>query len=90
MFDSKIDKNAGDFLKLVTNFNSLQADVSEDIQAMLLNSLSHRYDQFKKTLRYGRDTLSLSEITGAVRSKKRNMIENGKDSRYSRERKIVC
>lgn len=52
---------------------------------MLLSSLSHRYDQLKETLKYGRDTLSLNEVAEAARLKKRELIESGKGSRSAGE-----
>lgn len=59
MFDlNNIDENVYDFLKLVTYLNNL-----------LLSSLSHMYDHLKQTLKYGSDTLNLSEVTGAAQSK---------------------
>lgn len=65
-----IDENVDDYLKLVTNLNNLQVEMSEDVQAILpLSSLSHRYDQLKEALKYGRDTLNLIEITGDARLK---------------------
>lgn len=71
MYNSKsIDENVDDFMKLVACLINLQADASEEVQyILLLSSLSHRYDHLKETLKYDRDTLSLSEVTGAARSK---------------------
>lgn len=80
MNDSKsIDENVDDFLKLVAYLSNLQVEVSEEVQAiLLLSSLPNKYDQLKETLKYGRDTLSLSEVTGAARSKERELSESGK------------
>lgn len=87
MSDSKsIDENVDDFLKLVADLNNLQVDVTEEVQAiLLLSSLSNKYDQLKETLKYGRDTLSLSEVTGAAKSKERELIESGKLSKSDGE-----
>ena len=73
MNDSKsIDNNVDDFLKLVTDLNNLSVEVDEEVQAiLLLNSMPQRYDQLKETLKYGRDTLKINEVTGAARSKER-------------------
>lgn len=89
MSDSKsIEENIDDFLKLVADLNNLQVEVTEEVQAiLLLSSLSHKYDQLKETLKYGRDTLSLSEVTGAAKSKERELIESGK---ISKSDGIVC
>ena len=79
MSDSKtIDENVDDFLKLVADLSNLQMEVSEEVQAiLLLSSLPNKYDQLKETLKYGRDTLSLNEVTGAARFKERELIESG-------------
>ena len=77
MADSKsIDENVDDFLKLVADLNNLQVEVSEEVQAiLLLSSLPNKYDQLKETLKYGRDTLSLAEVTGAAWSKERERAD---------------
>lgn len=87
MSESKsIDENVDDFLKLVADLNNLQVEVTEEVQAiLLLSSLSQKYDQLKETLKYGRDTLSLSEVTGAAKSKERELIESGKLSKSEGE-----
>lgn len=79
MSDSKtIDENVDDFLKLVADLSNLQVEVSEEVHAiLLLSSLPNKYDQFKETLKYGRDTLSLNEVTGVARFKERELIEIG-------------
>lgn len=87
MKDSKsIDENVDDFLKLVADLNNLQVEVTEEVQAiLLLSSLPNKYDQLKETLKYGRDSLSLSEVTGAARSKERELRESGKLSKSDGE-----
>ena len=91
MTDSKsIDENVDDFLKLVADLNNLQVEVSEEVQAiLLLSSLPNKYDQLKATLKYGRDTLSLAKVTGAARSKERELIESGKFTRSGGEGLMV-
>ena len=91
MADSKsIDEIVDDFLKLVADLNNLQVEVSEEVQAiLLLSSLPSKYDQLKETLKYGRDTLSLNEVTGAARSKERELIESGKFTRSGGEGLMV-
>ena len=91
MTDSKsIDENVDDFLKLVADLNNLQVEVSEEVQAiLLLSSLPNKYDQLKATLKYGRDTLSLAKVTGAARSKERELIESGKFTRSGGEGPMV-
>jgi len=91
MVDSKsIDENVDDFLKLVADLNNLQVQVSEEVQAiLLLSSLPAKYDQLKETLKYGRDTLSLAEVTGAAKSKERELIESGKFTRSGGEGLLV-
>ena len=87
MNDSKtIDANVDDFLKLVADLNNLSVEVDEEVQAiLLLNSMPQRYDQLKETLKYGRDTLKINEVTGAARSKERELLESGKLSKSQDE-----
>ncbi|XP_013614156.1 PREDICTED: uncharacterized protein LOC106320348 [Brassica oleracea var. oleracea] len=91
MVDSKsIDVNVDDFLKFVADLNNLQVEVLEEVQAiLLLSSLPAKYDQLKETLKYGRDTLSLAEVTGAAKSKERELIESGKFTRSGGEGLLV-
>ncbi|WZZ77670.1 hypothetical protein YC2023_098242 [Brassica napus] len=81
-----IDENVDNFLHLVADLNNLGVNVSDEVQAiLLLSSLPHRYDQLKETLKYERDSLSLNEVTGAARSKERELAESGSQSRPSAE-----
>ena len=81
-----INENVDNFLKLVADLNHLGVDMSDEVQAiLLLSSLPHRYDQLKETLKYGRDSLSLNELTGAARSKERELAESESQSRPSAE-----
>ena len=47
----------------------------------MLNSLPSQFDSLKKTLKYGKDVLSLEEVTGAARSKDQDL----KTSRVSHD-----
>ena len=61
MVDSKsVDQNIDDFLKLVSGLSSLNVEVTEEVQAiLLLNSLPAQYNSLKETLKYGRDTVTI-------------------------------
>ena len=71
MIESKsIDENIDEFLKLVSGLSSVNVSVSEEVQAiLLLSSLPVQYNQLKETLKYGRDTLTLEDVTNAAKSK---------------------
>lgn len=65
-----IDENVDDFLKLVSGLSSVNVSVSEEVQAiLLLSSLPAQYNQLKETLKYGRETLTLEDVTNAAKSK---------------------
>ena len=77
MIESKsIDENIDDFLKLVSGLSSVNVSVSEEVQAiLLLSSLPAQYNQLKETLKYGRDTLTLEDVTNAAKSKEIELKE---------------
>lgn len=69
--DKNLDKNIDAFTKLVSDLASLDVELSEEDQAViLLNSLPRRFEPLVHTLKYGRDqdTISLKEITSAAYS----------------------
>lgn len=52
----------------------MNGTVSEEIQAiLLLNSLPSRFNSFKETLKYGKDTLSLEEVTSVAKSRDQDL-----------------
>ena len=77
MQESKsIDENIDDFLKLVFGLSSVNVSVSEEVQAiLLLSSLPSQYNQLKETLKYGRDTLTIEDVTNAAKSKEIELKE---------------
>ena len=78
MVESKsIDQNVDDFLKIVAELGSLQVEVSDEVQAiLLLTSLPTNFDQLKHTLKYGRESLSLEGFISAARSREREVTES--------------
>lgn len=77
MLESKsIDENIDDFLKLVSGLSSVNVSVSEEVQAiLLLSSLPAQYNQLKETLKYGRETLTIEDVTNAAKSKEIELKE---------------
>ena len=77
MVESKsIDENIDDFLKLVFGLSSVNVYVSEEVQAiLLLSSLLAQYNQLKETLKYGRETLTIEDVTNAAKSKEIELKE---------------
>lgn len=75
MVDTRsMDENIDDFLKIVSHLSSVNVTASEEVQAiLLLNSLPSRFNSLKETLKYGKDTLSLEEVTSAARSKDQDL-----------------
>ena len=57
-------------MKLVSGLSSVNVSVSEEVQAiLLLSSLPYQYNQLKGTLKYGRETLTIEDVTNAAKSK---------------------
>lgn len=78
--DKNMDKNLDVFTKLVSDLASLDVELSEEDQAViLLNSLPRRFEPLVHTLKYGRDqdTISLKEITRAAYSIELDMKAKG-------------
>ncbi|CAA7047040.1 unnamed protein product [Microthlaspi erraticum] len=72
-----VDENVDDFLKIVAELSSLNVEVSDEVQAiLLLTSLTPSFDQLKHTLKYGRESLSLEEVVSAARSRERELSED--------------
>ncbi|CAA7059283.1 unnamed protein product [Microthlaspi erraticum] len=83
MVESKnVDENVDDFLKIVAELSSLNVEVSDEVQAiLLLTSLTPSFDQLKHTLKYGRESLSLEEVISSARSRERELSESNKGDR---------
>lgn len=74
-----IDENLDEFTKLVDNLEALEIKIEEEDQAIFfLNSLPKQYDHLKDTLKYGKETLSLDEVTSVAFSKEMDLKANGK------------
>ena len=88
MIDTKsTDENIDDFLKLVSGLCSVNVSVSEEVHAiLLLSSLPSQYNQLKETLKYGRDTLTIEDVTNAAKSKEIELKEVKESSLSQRSR----
>lgn len=78
--DKNLDKNLDVFTKLVSDLASLDVEISEEDQAViLLNSLPRCFEPLVHTLKYGRgqDTISLKEIMGSAYSIELDMKAKG-------------
>lgn len=78
--EKNLDKNLDTFTKLVSDMASLDVELSEEDQVViLLNSLPRRFEPLVHTLKYGRDqdTISLKDITRAVYSIELDMKAKG-------------
>ena len=77
MVESKsVDQNIDEFLKLVSGLSSLNVEVTEEVQAiLLLNSLPGQYNTLKETLKYGRDSLTIESVMNAAKSKELELGE---------------
>ena len=84
MVDTRsMDENNDDFLKIVSYLSRMNVPVSEEVQAiLLLTSFPSLFNSLKETLKYGKYTLSLEEVTNAASSKDQDM-KNDKDKSRS-------
>ncbi|WZZ13990.1 hypothetical protein YC2023_107079 [Brassica napus] len=81
-----MEENVNDFFKLISDLENVKVTVPDEDQAIvLLMSLPKQFDQLKETLKYGKTTLALDEITGAIRSKSLELGATGKLSKSSSE-----
>ncbi|PON39316.1 hypothetical protein TorRG33x02_343070, partial [Trema orientale] len=75
-----------EFTKLVSDLESLNIKLEEEDQAIFfLNSLPKQYDQLRDTLKFGKETLTLEEVTAATYSKELDLKANGKHSKTNGE-----
>jgi len=88
-----IEENVNDFFKLISDLENVKVSVPDEDQAIvLLMSLPKQFDQLKDTLKYGKTTLALDEITGAIRSKvlelgaSGKMLKNSSDALFVQDR----
>lgn len=78
--EKNLDNNLDIFTKLVSDLASLDVELSEEDQAViLLNSLPRRFEPLVHTLKYGRDqdTISLKDIMRAAYSIELDMKAKG-------------
>ena len=78
--DKNLDKNLDVFNKLVSDLGSLDVEVSDEDQAViLLNSLPSQFAQLVHTLKYrgGKDTLTLKEIVQSSYSLETELKQKG-------------
>ncbi|TXG63391.1 hypothetical protein EZV62_010385 [Acer yangbiense] len=62
--------NMDDFQKIIQDLEGMSVTVDDEDQAViLLNSLPERYKNFVETIKYGRQTLKLSEVQAAITTK---------------------
>lgn len=81
-----MEENVNDFFKLISDLENVKVTVPDEDQAIvLLMSLPKQFDQLKETLKYGKTTLALDEITGAIRSKSLELGASGKLSKSNSE-----
>ena len=68
--DRSIANYLDDLDKIVLEMSNIGIKVDDEDKAVLvLNSLPSSYSSFKKTMKYGRKTLTLEEVQFALRSK---------------------
>lgn len=65
--NKSIEENIDDFTKFLSDLENIEIKINEEDQTIfLLNSLPKPYDQLRNTLKYGRDTHTLEEVTYAA------------------------
>ena len=65
-----LEENLDDFKKITVALANIDEKISDENQAIIiLNSLPDMYKDLKSAIKYGRDSLSLEDVLGALRSK---------------------
>ncbi|PKU72844.1 Retrovirus-related Pol polyprotein from transposon TNT 1-94 [Dendrobium catenatum] len=65
-----IDDNLDEFNKLILDLENLEVKIEDEDKAIiLLNSLPKSLRNFKETLKYGRETITVDEVQNALSSK---------------------
>ena len=71
--DKSIDEQLDLFNKLILDLENIDVTIEDEDQALLLlSSLPKSYTNFKDTLLYGRESLTLDEVQAALNSKDLN------------------
>ena len=71
--DKSIDEQLDVFNKLILDLENIDVSIDDEDQALLLvSSLPKSYTNFKDTLLYGRESLTLDEVQAALNSKELN------------------
>lgn len=76
-----IYENLDDFKKITTEFKNLGEKLGDDNEVfILLNSLPESYKEVKTTLKYGRDSVTVSTIISAIRTREMELLSTSKDN----------
>ncbi|PON84365.1 hypothetical protein TorRG33x02_198250, partial [Trema orientale] len=80
------NESIDEFTKLVSDLESLNIKLDEEDQAIFFsNYLPKQYDQLRDTLKFGKEILTLEEVTIAAYSKELDLKANGKYSKTNGE-----
>ena len=65
-----LEENLDEFKKITVSLANIDEKISDENQAIIiLNSLPDTYKDLKAAIKYGRESLSLDDVLGALRSR---------------------
>ncbi|TYK10877.1 Retrovirus-related Pol polyprotein from transposon TNT 1-94 [Cucumis melo var. makuwa] len=75
-----LEENLGEFQKIVVDLNNIGEKMSDENQAViLLNSLPETYREVKAAIKYGRDSLTMSIVLDALKTRNLEIKKERKD-----------
>ncbi|KAA0037675.1 Retrovirus-related Pol polyprotein from transposon TNT 1-94 [Cucumis melo var. makuwa] len=75
-----LEENLNEFQKIVVNLNNISEKMSDENQAIiLLNSLPETYREVKAAIKYGRDSLTMSIVLDALKTRNLKIKKERKD-----------
>uniref|UniRef100_A0A803PDC4 Integrase catalytic domain-containing protein n=1 Tax=Cannabis sativa TaxID=3483 RepID=A0A803PDC4_CANSA len=81
MEDKSVGEQIDDFSKLILDLKNIDVTIEDDDQALLLlSSLLKSFAQFKDTMLYGRESITLNYVQLALNSKELNQRSESKNS----------
>ena len=75
-----LEENLKEFQKIIVDLNNISEKMSDENQAVIiLNSLPETYREVKATIKYGRDSLTMSVVLDALKTRSLEIKKERKD-----------
>ncbi|KAA0032415.1 copia-like retroelement pol polyprotein [Cucumis melo var. makuwa] len=80
-----LEENLDEFQKIIIDLNNISEKMSDENQAViLLNSLPETYREVKAAIKYGRDSLTMSIVLDALKTRNLEMKKEHKAGHFKK------